>query len=222
LAKLNEKLDKKQSKLIEKFLISSSFCTHTTVAQLYESLKEFLTLNTLYNINLKDLAGLSIGSIVQAASNKQQHSIVNSFYNLIKSELQNCKSDDCKEFYINSLANSLLNQSIAEVFEPEIENCKTKNKICVLCLKSMRKFASDRKLSRKLSDNLLKIFQTSEEDTVLRIEALNLLLHNDEIRNNDEIITSILLTVYSASEFEFTLYAHKLMMKLIRTSETFR
>ena len=222
LNKLNEKLDKKISKSIEKFFISSSFCTHTTLPDIYESLKSMLTLQTFYNENLKNTAGLAIGSVVQTYLLKTQNtSLTDSYYNLVKTEYGNCKNKDCKEFFLNSLANALLTQSISEIIEPEIEICKVEtSSLCNLCLKTLRKFSSKLVFSRKLSDNLLEITQSNSSD---KYEAFNLLLHNDETRNNNQVILNILLTIYNdTSDFEFTLYAYKTIKSIMRTSQEFK
>ncbi len=221
IEKITEKIDKKQAKSIEKFFISSSFCTHKTLPELYKSLKKLLTLQTFYNENLKDAAGLAIGSVVQTALLKTNDTIIaNDYYSLVKIEFQKCKINDCKQFFLNSLSNALLPESISEIFEPEIEICKTKStSLCGISLKAVRKFSSTLYLSRKLTDNLLEITQSNSTD---KFEALNILLHNDETRNNKQVILNILLTIYNTSDFEFTLYAYKTITSLMKSCQTFR
>ena len=221
ISRLVEKLDKKEAKPIEKFFISSSLCTHTTLADIYYILKDLITVETFYNENLKEVAGLAIGSVVHTALVKEKnYKITDDYYSLVQREYLKCKEDGCKTFYLNSLANALLPQSIEEIFEPEIDKCKTKpSDLCNLSLKTLRKFSSNINLSRKLSDNLLQITQS---ESINKIEALNLLLHNDETRNNKQVILNILLSMYNTTNFEFTLYAHKMISNLLRSSEDFK
>lgn len=211
------------------------FCTHNTLSSLSKISNEILFKNTLYNLNLKEISTFTYGSVVNRLSFYNQ-TLADHYYNIIKSEYINCKSKadavECKLFFFNVFINMKSDRLIKDIFESEIENCKTNySKLCIACLKTLQKYSKTINENilqyERLIDNLLYIFYTYKNESyssLIKVEALNVLLDINSIKNDKIVIFNILNNIYDANEidFEFTLYAHKKIMNSMKSSQSFK
>lgn len=229
LQKLDEKFSERKQSLANRFLISSSFTSHTNLYNMASYLFDIVKSDSIYNQDFKRASFYALGSVMRnVAKYSESRKIVDLYLNLIKGELLKCKNnDECKSIIYTSLINSRLKTGI-NMLDREISACNGNYQMsCLVAIKGLKNY-HENQMSHSVCSRLFDLFQTNANGslaTQIRLESLNILVSKCYyLVSQKSLLKDILITIEKSikNDFEFALFSYKIIIEQTKIDKNFK